>query len=251
MRLLEKVRGWTRLKSCVPAEAVVAEARSHCGHVRTANEDRYLSLSDRGLWAVADGMGGHSDGITAASITIGSLEDMAQSGEALTDHCVQRALDHANQLICALEQPGKVSGATIVAARRDGDEMVIHWAGDSRAYRVSRGKAQLVTHDHSVVQQLIDAGVISKAAALTHPQSHVITRALGVTRDLDLDMVRVPFYPGDMILLCSDGLSRSLTAMDLTAPSPSIVASADRLLGSALRRDGTDNTTFVLIQRWS
>lgn len=249
MSFWQNLRRWTRPAEHQPPVAVTAEARSHVGHVRSVNEDRFLSRSDRGLWAVADGMGGHSDGFTAASIAIDALENMVADGHAFGDECLRRTLQHANTLIGALEKPGRRSGATIVAAHRDGDEMVIHWAGDSRAYRVSGGKAQLVTNDHSVVQELIDAGALSKADALDHPQAHIITRALGVDRRVEIDTVRVPFRPGDILLLCSDGLSRSLTVRDLTAPSPSLAYSADRLLGNALRRDGKDNATLVLIER--
>jgi serine/threonine protein phosphatase PrpC len=249
VNIWEKFRGLAGLTREEQVVAVKAEARSHVGHVRTVNEDRFLSRSDRGLWAVADGMGGHSDGVEAASIVIDALEDLTETGIRFTDDGLQDTLQHANKLIFALGKPGKISGATIVAARRDGDEMAIVWAGDSRAYRVSRGKVQLVTHDHSVVQELIDAGALSKADAKHHPQSNLITRALGVDRNLLLEKVKVPFYPGDMILLCSDGLSRSLVARDLTTPSPTLAYAADRLLGNALRRDGTDNATFILIER--
>lgn len=249
MSIWEKLRGWTRAAEVVSLAAVTAEARSHVGNVRTVNEDRFLSRSDRGLWAIADGMGGHSDGVAAAAIAIGALEDMAEGEHPISDECVRKSLTHANQLICALEKPGGKSGATIVAGRRDGDEMILYWAGDSRAYRVSGGKAQLVTHDHSVVQELVDAGVISKAEARDHPQAHVITRALGVSREIELETIRVPFRSGDRILLCSDGLSRSLTAKDLTLPSPSLADSADRLLANSLRRDGTDNATLIIVER--
>lgn len=228
---------------------VAAEARSHVGHVRTVNEDRFLSRTDRGFWAVTDGMGGHQGGVAAASIVVSALEDMADGSNPFDDDCVVQTLQHANQMICALGKSDSVSGVTIVAARQDGDSIVIYWAGDSRAYRVGGGKAQLVSHDHSYVQELIDAGVLSKAEARGHPKANVVTRALGVNRTVEIETTRVPFRPGESILLCSDGLSRSLAAKDLIGPSPSLSYSADRLLGNALRRDGTDNATLVLIER--
>lgn len=250
MRLWETLRTWARFE---PREAteVTAEARSHVGHVRTINEDRLLSRTDRGFWAVADGMGGHQGGVTAASIAIGALEEMANASVPLDDDCVLATLQHANKMIHALEKPSGVSGATIVAARRDGDAMVIYWAGDSRAYLAGGAKAQLVSHDHSFVQELVDAGILTKEEARDHPKANVITRALGVARHIEIETVRVPFRSGDTILLCSDGVSRSLTMKDLTAPSPSTGYSADRLLKTALQRDGTDNATLVLIERRS
>lgn len=93
------------------------------------------------------------------------------------------------------------------------------------------------------------AGVLSKAEARGHPKANVVTRAMGVNRTVEIETTRVPFRPGESILLCSDGLSRSLAAKDLIGPSPSLSYSADRLLGNALRRDGTDNATLVLIER--
>lgn len=243
------VRAWPRLSRDLAPVACMAEARSHAGHVRTVNEDCYLSRSDRGLWAVADGMGGHSDGITAASIVISALEDAAENGSTLDDESVRKALEHSNRLICAMEKPGRVSGATIVAAWRDGEELVVYWAGDSRAYHVSGGKARMLTSDHSVVQELVDAGAISAAEAKSHPQSHVITRALGVRSEVEVESVRVRFRPGDLVLLCSDGLSRTLTIGDLTVSCPSLGYFADKLMANALRRDGNDNATLVLIER--
>jgi len=250
--LRQLIDAWTRPRAAEDRADIVAEARSHVGYVREVNEDRFLSRPDRGFWAVADGMGGHSGGVIAASTAISALEDAVDGDEPLGDMVVEAALHRANQLLVAGSKRAQgMSGATIVTARREGDELVIHWAGDSRAYRVSQGKARVVTNDHSVVQELIDAGALSNAEAKVHPQANVITRALGVSPALELETVRVPFLPGDAVLLCTDGLSRSLTVKDLTDPSHSLAHSADRLLRNALRRDGSDNATLVLIARRS
>lgn len=249
MSLWQQTLPWIQTDDTEAQASVAAEARTHVGHVRTVNEDRFLSRTDRGFWAVTDGIGGHRGGVAAASVVISALEDMADGTQPLSEEGVLQTLQHANKLICTLNRPNGVSGATIVAARQDGDSMTIYWAGDSRAYRVGAGKVQLVSHDHSYVQELIDAGLIAGAEARDHPKTNVITRALGVNHKVEIETIRVPFLPGDAILLCSDGLSRSLTVRDLTSPSPSLSFSADRLLGNALRRDGTDNVTLVLIQR--
>lgn len=220
------------------------------GHVRSANEDRFLSRSDRGLWAVADGMGGHGGGEAAAALTISALEDIADGCGPLADEIIMQTLKRSNDLIHAPEgSHQRVSGATIVIARQDGDDMVIYWAGDSRAYRISDAKAHLITHDHSVVQEMIDAGAISRAEAHDHPQANLVTRALGVQPQIEIETARAPFYPGDAFLLCSDGLSRSLRMTDLNVGECSPATFADILLANALHRDGTDNVTLVLIRR--
>lgn len=248
MNIWQRILPWKRTDNREMHATVAAEARSHVGHVRAVNEDRFLSRTDRGFWAVTDGMGGHQGGVAAASLVISALEDMADGGQPLTEERVLQTLQHANQLICALNKPGVISGATIVAARRDGDAMIIYWAGDSRAYHVGGGKAELVSHDHSYVQEMVDAGVLTNEEARDHPKANIITRALGVDPQVKIETIRVHFRPGDAILLCSDGLSRSLSVKDLTGPSPSLGDTADRLLENALRRDGSDNATLVLIE---
>ena len=228
------------------ATAIRSAALTHVGHVRAVNEDRVLDLPEAGLWAVADGMGGHQSGDVAAQIAVDALAELAGSGQALAGEDILAALQSANTRIyeryAAAERP---SGTTIVAALHVEGGIEIFWAGDSRAYRLRAGIWHCLTRDHSVVQQMVDAGALTPSAAARHPKGNVITRALGVDHDVAIDRVTTDFMAGDMIMLCSDGVSRSL-APDMPR-TPPVAALAQSLLDQALARDGSDNASLVLI----
>lgn len=220
-------------------------ARTHVGRVRTVNEDRLLDRSDRSLWAVADGMGGHSAGDVAADRAIAAMAALADDPAPVTRERVIAALEGANAAILA-DAPVAGSGTTIVAALLSGSEATILWAGDSRAYLIRGAAAERLTRDHSVVQELVDAGLLADADAHRHPRSNVITRALGVAPAVAIEVARVAVAPGDLLLLCSDGVSRSLGDRDFLAAG-SLDERADRLLANALQRDGSDNASLLLV----
>lgn len=221
-------------------------SRTHVGRVRTVNEDRLLDRPDRRLWAVADGMGGHSAGDVAAQIAVDALDALADAPEPVSGAMLIGALRDANTRIRAGQQ-GESSGTTIVALLAAESEAMIAWAGDSRAYLVREGDARLLTHDHSLVQEMVDAGVLTEGQARFHPRANIITRALGVAAEVEIDVARLSLSPGDRVLLCSDGLYRSLCPDDLTERTD-IAALADRLLLHSLQRDGSDNSSLVLIE---
>lgn len=229
------------------AQSVTARsaARTHVGRVRTVNEDRLLDRSDRLLWAVADGMGGHSAGDVAADRAIAVLATLADDPAPITPGRITAALERVNAAILA-DAPVAGSGTTIVAVLLDGATVTILWAGDSRAYLIRGAAADRLTRDHSVVQELVDAGLLADADAHRHPRSNVITRALGVAPTVTIDTVRVAVEPGDLLLLCSDGVSRSLGDRDFLAAG-SLDERADRLLANALQRDGSDNASLLLV----
>ncbi|KQN22084.1 MULTISPECIES: PP2C family protein-serine/threonine phosphatase [unclassified Sphingomonas] len=226
----------------------VSQNRSHVGRVRSVNEDRLLDRADRGLWAVVDGMGGHSGGAAAAETVVDVLQALADDPAPINAAAVRAAVSHANRAIYDVHA---TSGATIVIALIEGSEATIFWAGDSRAYLMrgggSGGGAEELTHDHSVVQEMIDAGVLTEAAADRHPQANVVTRALGVAPAVALDSVTTLVQPNDRLLLCSDGVSRSLDPRDFATMPAAIGDMADRILENALQRDGSDNATLVVI----
>jgi serine/threonine protein phosphatase PrpC len=223
-------------------------ARTHVGRVRRINEDRLLDRPDRGLWAVADGMGGHSAGDIAAEAVIAALQAVPADA---SDDIVEAALVSANKAIHdRVAGSSQVSGSTVVALHRTGEgRATILWAGDSRGYRLRDGTLVQLTRDHSVVQEMVDAGVLSPDRAETHPQAHVITRALGTSGSVAIDRVRTDVRAGDIYLLCSDGLSREIgdEALARTLALP-ITQAADTLLADALAAGGTDNISFVLIE---
>ena len=216
--------------------------RSHVGRVREINEDRVLERPEAGLWAVADGMGGHSGGGEAAETLIGHLADIPAPVAA---EAIERALAAANAAI--LGASGGRGGTTAMVLHAHGDRADLYWAGDSRAYLIRRGALRLLTRDHSVVQQLVDAGALTPEQAAHHPRANVITNALGVGEELKVDRTSHRVLQGDRLLLCSDGLSRSLCDRDVANADP-LEAQAGRLLTNALQRDGGDNISFALVE---
>lgn len=227
-------------------------ARSHAGARRTLNEDRVLHNDSAGIWAIADGMGGHSAGDVAATRVISELEriDHGASGYAYLDDVVA-AVSAANAAIFE-EQPlrdGQASGATLVALLAHERHYACLWAGDSRAYRLSGGGLTPITRDHSVVQQLIDSGDLAESSRRVHPNAHVITRAIGVGPSVELDRVFAPIVAGDVFLVCSDGLTGCVDDDELTAAlvGRDIDAAADRLLETALSRGARDNVSLIVI----
>jgi serine/threonine protein phosphatase Stp1 len=232
------------------ADTPVAEAaaRSHVGSVRQINEDRFLVRSERGLWAVADGMGGHAAGGEAANAAIDELAALTDETSALSEASIRAALDRANRRIHDSGAGQATSGTTIVVAWLRDDRLTVLWAGDSRAYHVRDTEARCLTRDHSLVQELIDAGQITAAEAERHPNGHIITRALGAADTVEIDRIVVDARPGDRFMLCSDGISRSLDTAEMAADHTAIGQFADGLLNTALRRDGSDNATLIAVQ---
>lgn len=224
-------------------------ARSHVGRVRAINEDRVFDCPDHGLWGVADGMGGHAGGDIAAQTIVTALRALVAGEGAPDAPALIGAIHAANAAIVARNGAlGSDAGSTVVAAQIAPDATAtIAWVGDSRAYLVRGAAVRQLTHDHSFVQDLIDAGLLSVEAAVRHPRANVVTRALGVALALDVATVVVKLLPGDLLLLCSDGLSRSLHDGDLLAAG-SLDALADTLIANALARDGSDNTSLVAIR---
>lgn len=221
---------------------------SHIGKVRQTNEDRLLDYPERGLFAVADGMGGHSLGDWAAMSVIQSL--IAVEATDISQAAIASGLNAANAKIHALAvERGVTCGTTIaglhIAPSGNG---LAFWAGDSRIYRVRDDRLERLSSDHSVVQELLDAGVLTAAQAKSHPRANVITRAVGVRPDLEIEFLAVDSRPGDVYLLCTDGLSGSLDDGELedilTLP---LNAALDALVGLALDRGGKDNISAVLV----
>lgn len=223
-------------------------SRSHVGRVRKVNEDRVLDRPDRALWAIADGMGGHRGGDIAAELAVAALRDLADDPAEITPATIRQALEAANAAIFERGSAvGGVIGSTIVALHIAGGEAFIFWAGDSRAYRGAQGVWGQVTHDHSLVQELVDQGLIDSVQAARHPQANVITRALGVDSAVQIESLCRAIAPGEVFLLCSDGLSRSLDARMPADWQAAGTAGADRILADALERDGSDNISFVIV----
>jgi serine/threonine protein phosphatase PrpC len=229
-------------------------ARSHVGTVRLHNEDRWLARPDRGLWAVADGMGGHRSGDVASAVLIEALEQITpcNSGHALLT-AVSAAIGAANDELRARARdvsPAAVIGSTIVVLVVHDGHCALVWAGDSRAYRLRRGRLERMTKDHRLVQELLDLEQITGEEAARHPLANVITRAVGVGDKLELDSRYEAVEPGDIFLLASDGLTDTLADAEIAdiLAGGTLEEAADGLLALSLRRGASDNVTFVIVR---
>ncbi|HEU0148284.1 MAG TPA: protein phosphatase 2C domain-containing protein [Bradyrhizobium sp.] len=225
---------------------------THEGLVRTRNEDSCLVRSDVGLWAVADGMGGHEAGDLASRIVVQSLDTIGapHSAADLLAQCEER-LFSANQQILALshQRHGATIGTTAaVLLVRDGYYACI-WAGDSRVYLINPGGINQVSHDHSEVEELIAGGALSREDVKDW-QSNAITRAIGVGDDPEFEVVTGPAEPEDIFVICSDGLTRHLHDNEILqhAATRRAQAACDAMLALALDRGGLDNVTIVIVR---
>jgi len=223
------------------------------GKVRKINEDNLLILPERGLWVVADGMGGHEAGDLASSTIVEYLQNIPEpaSFSAFVDEVENRILLANNNLFAeAYQRGGNVTiGSTVVALLIFQGYAVFLWAGDSRIYRWRDHEYQRVTRDHSYVEDLVEQGLIRREDAESHPNANVITRAVGSSPDLFVDIDVAELQDGDQFLLCSDGLYKDIAddemgeAMGKMAPK----AAAKHLLDMALERGATDNVTVAVV----
>ncbi len=224
--------------------------RTHAGCVRDHNEDAFLNRPDIGLWAVADGMGGHESGEVASAAVIAALSGVLNFSTAYAFRdAVAQAIEQANAELGRLSLGHGTMGSTVVSLLAHEGHYACLWAGDSRAYLYRAGTLKRLTRDHSLVQEMVDTGALSEERARLHPQANVITRAVGAHAELDLDAVFGAVQAGDRFLLCSDGLTgvvsdRELASAMIRAP---LEAAAERLLDRALARGAPDNVTLVLI----
>jgi len=234
-----------------------SSATTHVGMVRKVNQDSYAERSDIGVWAVADGMGGHEAGeIASATVTdhVKSLEPNEDIESML--HAVQQCIMAANLQLtqqAALYDSQRVPGSTVVVLIINGNRGAVVWAGDSRIYRRRDNKVTQITRDHSHVQDLVEQGVILESEAESHPMANVITRAVGISEPLELDSMWLDVRTDDQFLLCSDGLSRLVTNDELESmmgnrDSEEVTQS---LLHTALVRGARDNVTLICVKNCS
>jgi serine/threonine protein phosphatase PrpC len=225
-------------------------ARSHEGRVRTNNEDSFCDIPALCLWAVADGMGGHEYGEWASQAIV---EKLAQTEIppffAGACHAISDAIHLANETVWEEGQRRQVQlGSTVVALHVCEGRFAVLWVGDSRAYLLRDGQLLQLTRDHTQVQELVDAGVISEEDAVDHPMGHVLARAVGVQSAVAVDGIADDVQSGDLFMLCSDGLTGQVKDHEihdiLTAQSGS--AAIDSLIELVLERGGPDNVTIVL-----
>ncbi len=228
--------------------------RTHVGLRRKVNEDSLLECTERGLWAVADGMGGHEAGEVASAMVVEALAGLPITNnlEADTANAVS-AMIRVNQELIVLARSDihpRTIGSTVVGLIiRDGQYRCF-WAGDSRAYRVRSGVIRQLTRDHSLVQELVEAGMIAPDEAHNHPNANVITRAVGAAETLIVDTVGGDARPGDQFLLASDGLTRLVDDGEMRDEMAEFEPSeaAGKLLDAVLVRGAPDNVSLIIIK---
>jgi serine/threonine protein phosphatase PrpC len=206
-----------------------------------------------GLWAVADGMGGHGYGDVASRMAVEALNGLpaAPSGEALLA-AVEQAVAAANRDMRAFaeRQGHPVLGTTLVALLMFRAHFACLWCGDSRAYLLREGALRQLTRDHSETQDLVDRGVLDADEAKLWPRRSVLTRALGAMEAPELDLVSDRWAPGDTFLLCSDGLTAHCEDSDiaeaLAGEDPQ--AACDGLVALTLERGASDNVTVIVLR---
>jgi serine/threonine protein phosphatase PrpC len=236
--------------------------KSHIGCVRQVNEDYFactVDLNGRVLAIVADGMGGHQAGEIASRLAVERIVEELRYLERDLDADDERerlmqAILLANEEVYNYSQAHPECsgmGTTVVAALLGPDGGVTAHIGDSRLYHYSAGKLLLKTEDHSLVQELMKTGQITQEEASVHPQRNVLMRALGTERDVRIDLGQFSWERGDVVLLCSDGLSNKVhtTVMEKWLQQPlSLQAQVDGLVQHALDSGGEDNITLVAVR---
>jgi len=232
-----------------------AYSLSDPGLKRNNNEDCYLSAPSLGLWAVADGMGGHDAGEVASAIAIKVLHEHAAQHRPLED-AIQLAHDAVIEA-ASMELGAEGMGSTIVAVLSTAEKWQMAWVGDSRAYLWTSdsegGHLQQVSADHSYVQMLYQSGAIDAEDMEQHPDKHVITQCLGMTQlpHVDVDTINQAWEPNQTLLLCSDGLSDELNddvIASILCKYKDTAAAAQALMQAALDSGGRDNITLQLIE---
>ena len=230
-------------------------ATTHVGNVRERNEDSYLVRPEVGLWAVADGMGGHEAGDLASRTIIDALRliDPPATAAELLAACETRVA-LANQ---RLKEIGKIRGgitigATLAILLAFEDHYACLWSGDSRVYIIRAGAIRQLSQDHTEVQELVARGAITAEEARTWPRSNIVTRAIGIFEEPELEITSGPLLDGDSFVICSDGLTRHVADVEILArvSSGSAQQACEKLVSLALERGGLDNVTVVVMRYW-
>jgi len=224
------------------------------GRVREINEDRYLQRDDLGLFAVADGVGGHQAGEIASQTSVETIE--AKFVEPTTEGLVS-AVEQANDAVwhlaqSAAEKRGMGTTLTAVALVNEAGEehLAVANVGDSRVYLFQQGELSQLTEDHSLVEELVREGQITREEARVHPQRSIITRALGMDPKVTVDHLLLIPYEGDRLLLCSDGLTNEVTDEQIGSILRRIgdpQEAAQELVRQARANGGNDNITVVVV----
>lgn len=242
----------------------IGVGRSDIGLVRTVNQDAFAVIDEVGIWVVADGMGGHVGGEVAAQTAIATIQAEARAsshllgnGHASPEDVLTDLINRAHEAILNRAQSKsklKGMGTTLVLLAIVSAPVPIAYlahVGDSRAYRFRSGTLTLLTKDHTLIEKYMERGILTAETAKTHPERHVLTRALGVGSTVKPTVTALPIQPEDLVLLCSDGLTKMLEDEEIrtvfAAGELDPTQVCNRLVTAALDRGGEDNVTVVVV----
>jgi len=228
-------------------------AGTHVGNVRQHNEDRFLSKPQAGIWAVADGMGGHEAGELASQTIVESLDaiEAPASAAELLALCEQQIVE-ANKRLREVSRTrgGAVVGATIAVLLAYERHFACIWSGDSRIYVVRAGTISQLSRDHTEVQRLLAEGAITPEEARNWPNTNVITRAIGVFDSPELELSSGALESGDSFVICSDGLTQHIKDEEILkhVSSSGSQQACDALIALTLERGAYDNVTVIVVR---
>ncbi|WP_426357568.1 PP2C family protein-serine/threonine phosphatase [Pseudocolwellia sp. HL-MZ19] len=232
-----------------------SHAQTHRGTVRKINEDAFLERPTQGIWVVADGMGGHAAGDVASQLVIDTILKKIEylSPDQINTTVLVQSLKESNAILQQMSKTqfaGKVAGSTVVILWIKDEHYHLLWVGDSRGYLLRHGVLQQVTKDHSQVNDMIDEGVILAEDAERHPLANVITRAVGVDTELNVDIKSDRLVLGDVFLLCSDGLNKEVSDKEIekVLQPGNIIDAGMALMHASLVRNARDNVTCILVK---
>jgi len=227
-------------------------AATHVGKVRKRNEDSYLTRPEVGLWAVTDGMGGHQSGDLASKTIVDALNLIPpQSTAADLLAACETYVAEANQRLRAIgaARGDIIIGATLATLLAFDGYYACVWSGDSRIYIVRAGTILQLSQDHTEVQELVASGQLTPEEAQRYPRSNIITRAIGVSDEPELEITSGPLIEGDSFVICSDGLTCHVGNAEILArvTDNSAQEACDHLVALALERGGLDNVTVIVV----
>lgn len=227
-------------------------AATHVGKVRQRNEDSYLTCPDLGIWAVADGMGGHEDGDIASRTVIEALQSIKAptSANHLLSLCENCIFEANAQLREVSRRRGLIIGTTVTILLASEGYFACLWSGDSRLYVVRKGEITQISRDHTEVQDLLANGLITAEQAETWIGRNAITRAIGVADTPELEMASGPLNAGDTFVICSDGLIQHVKDDEILRCVSTNEAQhiCDRLIVLTLERGAVDNVTVIAVR---
>lgn len=233
-----------------PAQSSVHfAALSDPGQARAHNEDSLLCCAAQNLWAVADGMGGHQRGEVASALALETMREQVERGSSLPEAV---AMAHAAIIAAADNDPAcQGMGTTLVAVQLEGRAFTLVWVGDSRAYRIRTDQIEALSRDHSWVQEMLDAGQLSSDEARQHPRRNVITQCLGqIGHEPEPGVLVGQLQPGEILLLCSDGLTGELTdaqILEYCAAAETLDGLVSQLIRAANQQGGRDNVSCIVL----